>query len=308
MDEFELIRRFFDREVTSSAVVTGVGDDGAVLSVDPEREQIQVIDTLVEGVHFPPESDPYDIGFRAVAVNLSDIAAMGGRPLWMTLALTLPPKDESWLAAFAEGLFAAAGEFDVALIGGDTTSGNAVVTTVHMTGDVAPGQALLRSGARVGDTIYVTGTVGDAAAGLELIQRGERDDVLAMRFRRPAARVEAGQALIGHATAAIDISDGLIGDLRKLLDASGVGADVDVARVPMSRALKSRFSMDAARRFALTGGDDYELCITAADDKLDVVADLTAIGTVTEGHELVCRLDGTVVDVDDRGYRHFQNE
>ena len=306
MDEFELIRRFFDRPVTTPGVVAGIGDDGAVLSVESGREQIQVIDTLVEGVHFPSDSDADDIGYRVVAVNLSDIAAMGGRPLWMTLALTLPPKDERWLTDFATGLFAAAEEFDVALVGGDTTSGTIVVATIHMTGDVATGHALRRSGARVGDTVFVTGTLGDAAAGLELMQRGERDGELIERFRRPTARVAAGQALVGHASATIDVSDGLVGDLRKLLDASGVGADIDIARVPMSSTLTSRFTADDARRFALTGGDDYELCFTAADNRLDVVDDITAIGTIIAGDKLYCRLDGSTVNVDESGYRHFQ--
>ncbi len=304
MDEFELIRRYFDRPVVAPGVVTGIGDDGAVLQADAGREQLQVIDTLVEDVHFPHDCDPYDIGYRVVAVNLSDIAAMGGRPRWMTLALTLPPKDETWIDGFAAGLFDAAAEFDVALVGGDTTSGGAVVATVHMTGEVEAGKALLRSGARPGDTIYVSGTLGDAAAGLELIKRGERVEPLASRFLRPCARIAAGQALVGHASAAIDVSDGLAGDLRKLLDASGVGAIIDIERVPMSTALTEHFSEDEARRFALTGGDDYELCVTAASDRLEVVDDLVSIGEVTTGSDLVCRLHGGIVDIDDSGYRH----
>ncbi len=168
MDEFELIRRFFDRGDAGPGIVTGIGDDGAVLTPSPGTEQVQVIDTLVEGVHFPADSNAADIGYRVVAVNLSDIAAMGARPRWMTLALTLPPKDQQWLSGFANGLFAAASEFNVALVGGDTTSGDAVVVTVHMTGEVSKGAALLRSGARVGDTVFVSGTCGDAAAGLAL--------------------------------------------------------------------------------------------------------------------------------------------
>lgn len=306
MDEFELIRRFFDRRVTSPDVVVGVGDDGAILKPEPGREQIQVIDTLVEGVHFPVDSNAADIGYRVVAVNLSDIAAMGGRPRWMTLALTLPRRDEQWVADFASGLFEAADEYGVALVGGDTTSGEAVVATVHITGDVEEGGALLRSGARTGDTIFVTGTVGDAAAGLELLGRGERDDFLIRRFLRPRARIETGLSLVGRASAVIDVSDGLIGDLKKLLDASGVGGELDIERVPISDAVRSHFDEARQTHFALTGGDDYELCFTARPDMVGHIADLTAIGNVAGEQGLVCRRNGVIVDYDDSGYRHFQ--
>jgi thiamine-monophosphate kinase len=306
VDEFALIRRYFDRKAGAPDVVTGIGDDGAIVVPAAGRHQVQVIDTLVEGVHFPPTSNASDIGYRVVAVNLSDIAAMGARPRWMTLALTLPQKDERWIEAFADGLFVAAAEHDVTLIGGDTTSGDAVVATVHITGDVDPDRALLRSGARVGDRIFVTGTCGDAAAGLQLLSRGESDDFLLRRFWRPTARVHAGMRLAGYATAAIDVSDGLLGDLKKLLEASGVGALIDIERVPLSTAMRSRFDTDEQRHLALTGGDDYELCFTAGDTPLPHDLAATAIGTVTATGELQCRFDGAVVDFDDSGYRHFQ--
>ena len=305
MDEFELIRRYFDRGDSAHGVVTGIGDDGAVLSSSSGTEQVQVIDTLVEGVHFPQDSEPFDIGYRVVAVNLSDMAAMGAQPRWMTLALTLPPNDERWVADFASGLFAAASQFNVALVGGDTTSGASVVATVHMSGEVSVGGALLRSGATVGDTIFVSGTCGDAAAGLELLKRGIRDEVLARRFFRPCARVELGAQLAGRASAVIDVSDGLVGDLRKLLESSAVGAEIDVDRVPISAALAQRFDSDDALQYALTGGDDYELCFSAARDAVAGVDDITAIGTVVAGADLVCRRDGEIVEFDDRGYRHF---
>ena len=169
MDEFELIRRYFDRKGEMSGVAIGIGDDGAVLTPDVVRQQVQVIDTLVEGVHFPPDTKPADIAYRAVAVNLSDIAAMGARPRWMSLALTLSNSGERWVQSFSSGLFDAANEFGVALVGGDTTSGPIVTVTVTITGDVDPGAALLRSGAKSGDAIFVTGTLGDAAAGLQLL-------------------------------------------------------------------------------------------------------------------------------------------
>ncbi|MBU2676436.1 MAG: thiamine-phosphate kinase [Gammaproteobacteria bacterium] len=306
MDEFELIRRFFDRRVTTPGVVVGIGDDGAVLHPEPGRDQIQVIDTLVEGVHFPADLPAADVGYRVVAVNLSDIAAMGGSPRWMTLALTLPRTDERWLTEFATGLFEAAAEFDVALVGGDTTSGDAVVATVQMTGEVEAGQAILRSGARIGDTIFTTGTPGDAAAGLELFGRGERDNVLVRRFLRPSARIATGRRLIGRASAAIDVSDGLVGDLTKLLEASGVAGELAIERLPLSDALRARFEKADSVRFALTGGDDYELCFTAAPAAVDDIPGITAIGKVVSGQGLKCLHDGDIVDYGDSGYRHFQ--
>lgn len=306
MDEFELINRYFDRRITAPGVVTGIGDDGAVLEPEPGCDQVQVIDSLVEGVHFPSDSNAADIGYRVVAVNLSDIAAMGARPRWMTLALTMPQKDAQWLADFANGLFEAAAEFDVALVGGDTTSGDAVVATVHITGEVEQGRALLRSGAQVGDTIFVTGTVGDAAAGLELLRRGVHDNFLVNRFLRPRARVATGWSLVGLASAAIDVSDGLIGDLKKLLEASDVGGELDLERVPMSDAVKLHFDEADRTRFALTGGDDYELCFTASHDAVGSIADITAVGRITDGNGLVCRQNGDIVEYEDSGYRHFQ--
>ena len=304
MDEFGIIRRYFTRDAGRPGVVTGVGDDGAVLEPAPGMHQVQVIDTLVEGTHFQSNMDAADVGYRVVAVNLSDIAAMGATPRWMTLALTLWDKDERWVEGFASGLFAAAEEHDVALVGGDTTAGDAVVASIHMTGEVEPGEALLRSDARVGDTVYVTGTVGDAAAGLSLFETAGRDDVLVQRFLRPAARIDLGRALAGRAHGTIDISDGLVGDLRKVLDASGVGAELDVDKVPMSRELRARFG-DTAADFALTGGDDYELCFTADPAAVEGVPGITAIGRIVEGDDLTCRRDGEIVEVDDSGYRHF---
>jgi len=306
MDEFELIRRYFKRSRDAEDVVTGIGDDGAVLAPDPARQQIQVIDTLVEGVHFPPDTDPADIAYRAVAVNLSDIAAMGARPRWMTLALTIPNVDESWLASFTQGLFEAADAQDVALVGGDTTAGPLTVVTVSITGDVRHGAALLRSGARPGDGIYVTGTLGDAAAGLGMLQRGESNGPLVQRFLRPTARIQTGAALVGKATAAIDVSDGLAGDLSKLLAASGVGGEIQIDRLPISKALQSAGSPEQQLEWALCGGDDYELCFTARDDAMADFAGVTRIGQVTRCEGLECTLNGDVVEINDSGYRHFQ--
>ena len=308
MDEFELIQRYFVREDEAPGVVTGIGDDGAVLQVDAGRELVTVVDTLVGSVHFPNDTDAADVGYRAVAVNLSDIAAMGARPRWMTLSLTIPEADSDWLERFARGLHQAAAEHGVVLVGGDTTHGNDIVVCVQVTGDVETGKAILRSGASVGDVIYVTGTIGDAAAGLELIKQGEPDAFLARRFLHPQARVEYGRVLVGTASAAIDISDGLVGDLQKLLSASGVGAEVDLDVLPLSDELTERFSAEAGRQFAMIGGDDYELCFTLPQGVITETSDLrvTAIGKVTDSGDLVLRNADGIVTFDDSGYRHFQ--
>jgi thiamine-monophosphate kinase len=306
VDEFEIIERFFDRRRRVPGVVTGIGDDGAVVVPEAGMEQVQVIDTLVEGVHFPADTKAADIGYRVVAVNLSDIAAMGARPRWMTLALTLPQKGAAWIQDFATGLFEAADEFDVALVGGDMTRGDVVVATVHVSGDVAPGRALLRSGASAGEAIFVTGTLGDAAAGLELWRRGERDDFLLHRFFRPRARVATGRRLAGRASAAIDVSDGLIGDLAKLLQASNVGGELEIESLPLSAAIRSSFDAADCVRFALSGGDDYELCFTSPPENVEGIDGISQIGKVTGGAGVLCRQRGAIVEYEDGGYRHFQ--
>ena len=305
VDEFDLIRRYFKCDAQSPGVVVGIGDDGAVLQSTPGTEQVQVTDTLVEGVHFPANVKAGDIGHRVVAVNLSDMAAMGATPRWMTLALTLWDKDESWVEEFAAGLLGTAAQYGVALVGGDTTQGDSVVVTVHVSGEVRAGAAILRSGAIPGDTVYVSGTVGDAAAGLEMIRQEIADAALVQRFLRPTPRVELGRSLSGRAHAAIDVSDGLIADLGKLLDASGTGAEIDIDRIPLSEALRARFDVDTAYHFGMSGGDDYELCFTAPADAVEGIGGITAIGTVTEDNTLVCRRDGNIVEVDTSGYRHF---
>lgn len=306
MDEFEIIRRYFNRDTQLSGVVVGIGDDGAVLAADCSKQQVQVIDTLIEGVHFPSATNPADIAYRAVAVNLSDIAAMGAVPRWMTLALTLENASEQWLQEFASGLFAAADEHNVALVGGDTTRGSAVTVTVSITGEVNEGAALLRSGAKVGDGIFVTGTLGDAAAGLQMLLHDKTEGFLASRFLRPTPRVDIGRAIIGKASAAIDLSDGLFGDLSKLLTASGVGGELEIDSLPLSDELRSGFAVAAQHQFALSGGDDYELCFTASANDVSDIADITLIGRVTETAGLVCRLHGDIVEMHDSGYRHFQ--
>ncbi len=308
MDEFELIRRFFSRHSDSPLLVAGVGDDGAVLRPPAGRELVTVIDTMVAGTHFPTCMDARDIGYRIVAINLSDIAAMGGIPRWMTLALTLVDADEAWLDEFATGLYEAAGEWGVVLAGGDTTKGEQLVVSVQMSGDLAPGTALYRSGAKAGDTIYVTGTLGDAAAGLGRFAEGESRDYLARRFARPTARVAAGRALAGIAHAAIDVSDGLVADLAKVLEASGAGAELDVHRLPLSQELLDAVGREQALQHAMGGGDDYELCFTVPAPLLPagIAPEVTAIGRIVPDAGLVCRDGDSVVPFDDTGYRHFR--
>ena len=318
LDEFQLIRRFFDRPSSDRSVCTGIGDDGAVMTPEPGLDLVSVVDTLIEGVHFPGRMAPADIGYRAVAVNLSDIAAMGARPRWMTLALTLDYVDENWLKEFAGGLFEAADAFGVSLVGGDTTRGGQKLMSIQITGDVAAGKSIGRSGASPGDLIFVSGTVGDAAAGLSLINDDdastENKRFLQKRFCRPAARVELGQALAGIATAAIDISDGLFADAARLLDASETAGVIEINAVPLSAALKSLTDdEDALMRLALAGGDDYELCFAAApenEQKLTALAEslgvaISCIGTVQQGAGLTCQRDGNATDFRHQGYKHF---
>jgi len=318
MNEFDVIRRYFSRASTAVGVALGVGDDGAVLVPEAGRDLVVVVDTLVEGVHFPTGMDAADVGFRAVAVNLSDMAAMAARPRWMTLALTLPHADADWLERFANGLYAAAEAAGVALVGGDTTRGEQTVITIQIIGDTGHGQRLARSGAAPGDVVFVSGTLGDAAAGLRLLQTDSPPDAnddchyLLKRFARPSARIGLGGALAGVASAAIDVSDGLHADLGRLLSASGVSAVLDTDRVPLSAALQRVFPQDASR-FALAGGDDYELCFTVPPERAERVTAissqlgiaLTQIGRIEAGDGL--RYEGSYSpDADElRGFDHF---
>ncbi len=316
MDEFEIIRRYFERKSTDKDIRVSIGDDGAVLVPAADRDLISVVDTLVSGIHFPASLDAADVGYRAVVVNLSDVAAMGARPRWMTLALTLEAVDPAWLDGFARGLFEAADEHDMALVGGDTTRGSETVVSVQIIADVEPGRAMTRAGAQPGDSIFVTGTVGDAAAGLSILQSGlpDGDDVryLVQRFARPVARVEVGEKISRFAHAAIDLSDGLYSDLDKMLVASGVGGEIELASIPLSAQITHLMDEADAMRFALGGGDDYELCFTAdvAEQQIDEVAERTGvavarIGQVQEGSGLRCLQDGEAYDYQDPGYRHF---
>jgi len=314
LDEFEIIRRYFTPEKKSDSVIVGVGDDGAVLRPDPGRDLITVVDALVAGVHFPENCRPVDVGYRAVAVNVSDIAAMGGRPRWMTLALTLDKTYQAFVEDFATGIALAAEAFGVELVGGDLTHGTEIVVSVQVTGDVEPDLTITRRGAKPGDGIYVSGTPGDASLGLSIIQSGQplNDELATLinRFIRPDARVELGQAIAPHVSAGIDVSDGLFGDLEKVLQASNVSGCIEINDIPMSPELINTLDEEDRLRFVLGGGDDYELCFTApsadffASGEVAGVA-VTRIGQVGKGSGLSCTRDGKAYDYHDDGYRHF---
>ena len=261
--EFDLIERIRERCATARAdVVLGIGDDAAVLDVPAGRQLVACTDTLVAGVHFPEVTAPEDIGWKSLAVNLSDLAAMGAEPAWALLALTLPESDMQFVERFADGFARLACKHDVALVGGDTTQGPLSVTVTAL-GSVPAGSALTRSGARAGDAVFVSGTLGDAAGALRLMRdcRGVPETLLA-RMQRPQPRIPAGLALRGMASACIDISDGLLADLGHVCAASGVGAELDADALPISSALAGTFDAEVCCELAVSGGDDYELCFT----------------------------------------------
>jgi thiamine-monophosphate kinase len=302
--EFSLIYRYFSHLGRGDAVDLSVGDDCAILRLQPGERLATSVDTMVEGVHFPAGSFPEDIGFRAVSTAASDLAAMGARPLGMTVALTLPSVDEFWLHAFSEGLAAAVSEYRLPLVGGDTTRGPLAIS-VQVLGVLPMGQALLRSGANAGDAVYVSGPLGDAAGGLAFL-RGEwqpgadHAEYLLARFNRPHARLELGMQLLGLATAAIDISDGLLADAAHIAEASGVKICIDPERLPLSPALRSHHDRETILRWALTGGDDYELCFCLPAGETPPLG-TTRIGEVEAGAGVDCGLALNAA----AGYQHF---
>jgi len=317
--EFELIGKHFARlGAERSDVRIGVGDDGAVLVPPASRELVVVTDTLVDGVHFPPGCPPASIGHRAFAVNLSDIAAMGAEAAWALLALTLPNSDDDWLTQFARAAGDLCRRHGVALVGGDTTRGPLTIT-VTLVGIVPVGVALERRGAQIGDAVFVTGSPGDAAAGLALEQNRLHvpdpmsAQILRDRFLFPTPRCEVGIALRGLASACIDVSDGLGGDLEKLCVASGCGAEIDAAALPVSDALVTAVGRELAREYALTGGDDYELLFTVPQARLGAMSNAMAlglgpvarIGSLVSGNGVRVSARGGVTQFSGSGFDHF---
>ena len=320
MNEFELIDHFFagKEQKQRKDVILGIGDDCAILEVPSEHQLLVSMDTLVSGVHFPTTTDPYDIGYKALAINLSDLAAMGATPSWINLALTLPELDKQWLASFSDGLFTLAHEFEVALIGGDTTRGPLSIT-IQAHGFTPKGQAITRDGAKPGDLIYVTHTLGDAGLALkhinqELLLPVETNEALLIQLNRPFPRIKEGLLLRNQATSMIDLSDGLISDLGHILKKSGVGAEVDLSAIPLSASLRGSLALEDALKLALTAGDDYELCFTIPKHKQKQLEELmkesnctiSCIGHITENHKLILRYGDKIFDSDSlHGYSHF---
>ena len=317
MTEFDLIRRYFTRPTPGALL--GVGDDAALLQVSDGNVLAVSSDMLVSGTHFLPDADPFLLGHKTLAVNLSDMAAMGALPRWATLAIALPEANETWLEKFSAGFFALAQQYGVDLVGGDTTRGplNLCVTIF---GEVPAQQALRRDGAQLGDEIWVSGKLGDAALALAHLQghimlSDPEYAACAAALHQPQPRIALGLALRGIANSAIDISDGLLADLGHILDASRLAARLDFSSLPVSPALRGHIQHPLARQCVLSGGDDYELCFTAPAahhaEILDIVRrlklPLTHIGTIVSGLGcLVLDAAGEPINVEATGYDHFR--
>ncbi len=315
--EFDIIARYFQRQHSvRDDVLLGIGDDAAILQVPAGRQLVVAVDTLIAGRHFPEQTPAADIGYKALAVNLSDLAAMGAAPAWATLSLTLPAADAAWLQAFSDGFFSLADEYGLALVGGDTTRGPLSVT-VQVHGFIEPGKGLQRDGAKPGDAVFVSGVPGEASCALRRILSGEMPEAaLLQRLNRPQARVALGQGLAGLASAAIDISDGLLADLAHLLKASDCGATLWPERLPGSSALQA-MPDGQALDCQLNGGDDYELCFTLPVEhrrKLDELqvrykVPLHEIGAVEARPGLRCvYADGRSEMPEVHGYDHFAGD
>ncbi len=322
--EFDLIARIRARAAPRDDVVLGIGDDAALLQVPAGQQLVVAMDTLNAGVHFPEGTAPADIGWKALAVNLSDLAAMGALPAWCTLSLSLPQAEAAFVDGFMDGFLALAEQHLVALVGGDTTRGPlSVCVTAH--GFVEAGIALRRGAARIDDDIWVSGTLGDAAGGLAQWEEREKrgqvhfsaknvpDPFLLARLNRPTPRIALGRALRGIAHACIDISDGLLADLGHVCNASGVGAQVDIDALPVSDALCSAFNRQTRRGLQATGGDDYELCFTAAPDardaieaaSRDVATAVTRIGVMVAKPGVTARTSEGAWSAPAAGWVHF---
>jgi thiamine-monophosphate kinase len=315
LGEFDLIQRYFAAGAhRPPKAVLGIGDDCAVLRSQPGFDMAVTVDTLVEGVHFLPGTDAERLGHKALAVNLSDLAAMGAQPAWVTLALTLPEVNESWLSAFSSGFLALVKFSDVELIGGDTTRGPLSITVQAM-GYVEADKALRRSGAKVGDMVYVTGFVGSAGVGLKALL-GQYDGVASdaiKQLEQPEARVQAGRKLLGLANACIDVSDGLSADLGHILDASGVGATLDWEALPLHDEVRHYIAQTGDWMLPLSAGDDYELCFTMPQQyEPQLTAALAAAGTgftriglIESKRGLRMRSNGYTQPLLSGGYQHF---
>lgn len=316
LSEFELINKYFkDAFNDSPDVKCGIGDDAAIVALPAGMELAISVDTLVAGIHFTVDAGPEDIGYKSLAVNLSDMAAMGAVPQWITLSLTMPENDEYWLKSFMSGFSVLAKQYSLSLVGGDLTHGPLSIT-VQIHGFVPEGQALYRHGAESGDLIYVSGTLGDAGLALQLLENRlnvseNHRDYLLQRLYRPVPRVELGMALRGIASSVIDISDGLLADLNHILVPSHKGAKVFLDKLPKSEAV-CQLADDTATELALAAGDDYELCFTVPTENQSLLESklssdtLTCIGQITKQSGIRwLRSDGSEFKPSGRAYRHF---
>jgi len=308
MNEFALIQRYFlEKSRYNSNVCMGIGDDAALVIPPPNQQLAISVDTLIAGVHFPVDTAPQDIGFKALAVNLSDLAAMGAQPLWFTLALTLPNVDKSWLEQFSEGLFEISNSYNIQLIGGDTTKGHLSIT-IQVIGSIPQNQALMRNGAQIGDEIFMTGTLGDAGLALAVLRNKisfQNHDIT--RLNRPTPRIYEGLKLRGIANSAIDISDGLLADLGHILEMSGnMGATLFLNDFLLSKELQT-LKTEQAWQFALSSGDDYELCFTVSSEKSHLIDfPCTKIGFIEKETGIRCiDTQGKLFISSNIGYQHF---
>lgn len=320
LNEFELIERYFQRQQLGGfGVSLGIGDDCALLQLPSGKSLATTMDTLVGGNHFPKNADPELIAERALRVNLSDMAAMGAEPLWFTLSLTIPSADQPWLDGFSRGLFQAANLYNCSLVGGDTTRGPLSIT-IQVMGAADLDNALLRGNARQGDTVYVTGYLGDGAAAVAVIKNELRVGKAAFnyfmaRYYRPVPKLAEGNMLKGIASAAIDVSDGFMADLGHICRASGVGAVIDLEQIPVSEALSKLASPEQVVKWSLSGGDDYQLCFTVSPAQALRVNELIkqnklaarAVGEIVRGEGVTCMHKGKILAVNKTGYQHFDN-
>ena len=316
LSEFDIIARYFTRQgAYRDDVVLGVGDDAALLKVPRDRQLVLAVDTLVAGRHFPEDAAAFDIGWKALAVNLSDFAAMGATPAWATLSLTMPAVDKHWLQAFADGFYTLAEQYQVALVGGDTTRGPLSVS-VQLQGYIKPGKVLRRDAAKPGQALFVSGTLGDAACALHQLQSGAVDALVFGRLNRPEPRVALGQLLGGVAAAAIDVSDGLLADLGHILEASRCGATLYPERLPASAALQN-LPAGEVLEYQCNGGDVYELCFSVAPERraqLDAMLheqalSVAEIGVIDAQPGLRCKFaDGRIITPAIHGFDHFLSD
>lgn len=318
--EFDIIKKYFTFPANREDVLIANGDDCASLSIPENKQLLITVDTLISGVHFPPSTSPEDIAYKAIMVNLSDLAAMGATPSWITLAITLPEVDDKWLAAFSTSLLSVLQEFNISLIGGDTTRG-ALSITIQAMGLSDKDKVLRRSRAKPGDKIYLTGDIGDAAIGLQLLTDNIDDAKFQQcinRLNRPEARVKFAEDLVAYAESAIDISDGLVADLGHMVSASQCGAEIDLSLVPVSTAARLYFKQYNNNvidwTMLLTNGDDYELCFTCSeqsDSDVFTLASkhnlkLSCIGEVVESEVLkFVDENGKQLNFKNTGFKHF---